>query len=242
MLNKLKEATNFKLTDNGALSHKSTLSACFDMFAFGAAYRKRSDNDCILLFKNALQENEEMAMKLLFYVGDVRGGQGERRFFRICYNWLAKNRIAVARRNMKFIPEYKRWDDLYCLIETPLMGEMLDFLKEQFVLDLTCDTPSLLGKWLPSQNTSSKETRVLAAITRQHFKLTAKEYRQSLSSLRGKINVLEKLMSSNQWDKIEFDKIPSKAGLIYRNAFARRDLIAQKYEKFAKSTETKVNA
>ena len=49
-------------------------------------------------------------------------------------------------------------------------------------------------------------------------------------------------MSAGKWDKIEFDKIPSRAGMIYRNAFARRDLIAAKYEAFAKNTETKVNA
>ena len=49
-------------------------------------------------------------------------------------------------------------------------------------------------------------------------------------------------MSAGEWDKIEFDKIPSKAGFKYRNAFARRDMIAKKYEKFAKDTTTKVNA
>ena len=39
-------------------------------------------------------------------------------------------------------------------------------------------------------------------------------------------------MSANRWEEIEFDKIPSKAGFIYRNAFARRDIIAKKYEDF----------
>ena len=63
-----------------------------------------------------------------------------------------------------------------------------------------------------------------------------------LSKLRQKINVLERLMSANEWDKIEFDKIPSRAGIIYKNAFARRDIIAQKYEAFAKDKTTKVNA
>jgi hypothetical protein len=49
-------------------------------------------------------------------------------------------------------------------------------------------------------------------------------------------------MSANQWDKIEFDKLPSKAGIMYKNVFARRDIIKAKYEAFAKSTDTKVNA
>ena len=72
--------------------------------------------------------------------------------------------------------------------------------------------------------------------------MTHKEYRKTLSVLRERIKVLERLMSENRWDEIEFDKIPSKAGLVYRNAFVRRDMIKAKYEKFAKSETTKVNA
>ena len=72
--------------------------------------------------------------------------------------------------------------------------------------------------------------------------MTNKEYRKTLSVLRERINVLERLMSANRWDEIEFDKIPSRAGIIYRNAFARRDILAKRYEAFAKSSETKVNA
>jgi hypothetical protein len=49
-------------------------------------------------------------------------------------------------------------------------------------------------------------------------------------------------MSENRWDEIEFDKIPSKAGFKYRNAFARRDIIKEKYTKFIKDENTKVNA
>ena len=51
----LLETTNFEETENGALAHKSTLSALYDMFAFGGAYRSREDNDCILLFKKSIR-------------------------------------------------------------------------------------------------------------------------------------------------------------------------------------------
>ena len=119
---------------------------------------------------------------------------------------------------------------------------MVTIIREQFVLDLASKTPSLLGKWMPSENASSPKTKRAAKILRQALKLTSKEYRVALSSLRTKINIVEKLMSENRWDEIEFDKIPSKAGLMYKNAFARRDIIAKKYEAFAKSKDTKVNA
>lgn len=95
---------------------------------------------------------------------------------------------------------------------------------------------------MPSQNASSKETKRVGTILAKHLGMTAKQYRKTLSVLRGRINVLEKLMSANRWDEIEFDKIPSRAGVIYRNAFARRDILAKKYEAFAKDTNKKVNA
>ena len=71
----LTNATNFMVTENGALAHKSTRSMVYDMFAFGGAYRKRTDEDCIWLFKNAYEENPELALKCLFYLRDCRGGK-----------------------------------------------------------------------------------------------------------------------------------------------------------------------
>ena len=242
LLNGLKNQSNFTYTENGAVTHKTTKSMLLDMFAMGAAMRNRSDNDVICMFKNAYEENPEYALKCLFYIRDVRGGQGERRFFRVCYNWLAKNHREAALRNMPFIAEFGRWDDMYCLLGTSLEEDMFAFLKKQFVLDLTCQTPSLLAKWLPSCNASSKDTIANGNKTRKAFGLTQKEYRKALSVLRKRTNVLERLMSANEWDKIKFDEIPSKAGLIYKNAFARRDIIKAKYEKFAKDETTKVNA
>ena len=241
LLNGLKNQSNYTYTENGAITHKTTQSMLLDMFALGAAMRNRSDSDVILMFKNAYEENPEYALKCLFYHRDCRGGSGERRFFRLCYNWLAKNHIEAALRNMPFIAEFG-WDDMYCLLGTALEEDMFTLLKKQFVLDLSCETPSLLAKWLPSCNASSKDTIVKGNKTRMAFGLTQKEYRKALSVLRKRINVLERLMSANEWDKIEFDKIPSKAGLIYKNAFARRDIIKAKYEKFAKDETTKVNA
>ena len=119
---------------------------------------------------------------------------------------------------------------------------MIDLIKKQLLLDLESKTPSLLGKWMPSENTSSQNTRNTANKIRISMGLSHKDYRKMLSELRKRINVLERLMSANRWEEIEFDKIPSKAGLVYKNAFARRDIIAKQYEAFAKSKDTKVNA
>lgn len=243
VFNSLKMIDNMIYTENGAAAHKTTGSRVYDMFAVGGAYRKRSSEDCVLLFKEAYEENATLALKCLFYMRDVRGGQGERRFFRECFKWLIQADVDAARRNLLNISEYGRWDDLiYTCLDTSLEKEMMEIILKQLNLDVTCKAPSLLGKWMPSINASARATVAAAKHFCKAFHMTEKQYRKMLSGLRHKINVLEKLMSSNQWDKIEFDKIPSKAGLIYKNAFARRDIIAKKYETFAKSKDTKVNA
>ena len=248
-LNGLTNDTNITRTENGALTHTTTRSDLLDMFAMGAAMRKRSDEDVLLMFRKAFKENSSYALKCLFYIRDVRGGQGERRFFRVCMKDLAKNNTEAAMRNLRYVPEFGRWDDLYVFVGTPLEAAALNFMKEQLALDIQCKTPSLLAKWLKSENTSSAESRRLATITRKAMGMNHKQYRKTLSVLRARINVLERLMSENRWDEIEFDKIPSKAGMIYKNAFARHDLQraqseknVQTYEQFAKDTTKKVNA
>ena len=244
-MNSLQNTYNYKRTENGALAHKSTRSKVYDMFALGAAYRTRSDEDCILLFKNAYEENETLALKCLFYIRDCRGGQGERRFFRVCMRWLAENYPERAAALAEYVPEYGRYDDWFKIyFGTPVEGQVIEMMKKQLTTDMLCkkNAVSLLAKWMPSENASNKDTIRTAKKIRNAFGISAKVYRQMLSSLRAKINVLERLMSANRWDEIEFDKIPSKAGLVYKNAFARRDIIAKRYERFAKDKTTKVNA
>ena len=248
-MNGLKNASNYTVTENGAVTHKSTMSDLLDLFAMGAAYRTRSNEDVILLFKKAFAENPVYALKCLFYIRDVRGGQGERRFFKVAMKWLASEDADAARRNLEHIPMFGRWDDLFIFFGTELEKDALDFIKHQLALDVQCKTPSLLGKWMPSENTSSAKTRANARVIRSYLGMTSKQYRKTLSTLRQRINVLERLMSAGQWDLIEFDKIPSKAGFKYKNAFARHDIERMKAEKpvqsyadFAKDKTTKVNA
>lgn len=238
----LKEATNFGYTENGAIKRNSTMSGLMDLFALGGAYRNRSDVDCITLFKGALKEDETHALRCLFYLRDIRGGQGERRFFRVVTKWLANEYPEMVRRNLQYIVEMGRWDDLYAFVRTPLEKDAFGLMYHQLALDVECKTPSLLAKWLKSENTSSAESRKLGEKTRIAFGMSPKQYRKTLSELRKRIRIVERLMSENRWDEIEFDKIPSRAGIMYRNAFARRDIIKQKYEAFAKDKETKVKA
>lgn len=242
-LNQMTKDSNITRTENGGVTRKSTESKVLDMFACGGAYRTRSDEDVILLFKNAFEEDRLLAMKCLFYLRDIRGGQGERRFFRIAFRWLCNEYPQVAKANLENVSEYGRWDDLIYVAEgTQVQTAAFNIIKHQLALDIQCKTPSLLAKWMPSQNASNANTKRLGHVLANFLGMTSREYRKTLSTLRERINVLERLMSAGRWQDIQFDKIPSKAGLIYRNAFARRDILAKKYEAFAKSKDTTVNA
>lgn len=242
MINAMKNALNTKVTENGADAYKSTMNFVLDMFAFGGAYRQRSDADVITLFQNALLQDEALAMKCLFWIRDVRGGAGERRFFRVAMNWLAKQHPDIARRNLEHVPEYGRFDDLYVFIDTPLQDEAMTMLSRQLLADMVVEFPSLAGKWAKSCNASSKESRRLGEITRSYMNMTPREYRRVLSSLRERLNVLERLMSGKRFDEIDFSKLPSVAGMRYSHCFSTREELKERYAEFMANTETKVNA
>ena len=238
LLKNLKEQSNKTFTANGATTYSSTLSKVYDMFAQGAAMRGASDSDCVFMFKLAYKENPTMALKCLFYLRDIRGGQGERRFFRVCINWLANEYPAEMEHLIRFVPEYGRYDDLFELFGTPLEDEMMAYIK--YVIDK--DEDHLVYKWMPSINASSKNTKERGRKFAHEFGMTEKEYRQMLSWGRKACHLVETLMSQNEWDKIAFDKLPSRAGILYSKAFARREETKDKYAAFMSNKTTKVNA
>jgi hypothetical protein len=195
------------------------------------------------MFEKAYAETPLLATKAMFYFRDVRGGQGERRTFRILLNHLAQARPEVVRANLPLIAEYGRWDDLYSLIDTDLEEDMFTVIDVQLAEDMNNDRPSLLAKWLASENASSATTKRYGRKTRQALNMSPRQYRKTLSSIRRKIGLVEQAISQNQWGEIEYDKIPSKAGLQYRKAFYRHD--AERYAHFleqVKSGEKKINA
>lgn len=235
---------NTAFTTNGQAAFATTNSSLLDFFSIGGAMRQRSEADIIGTFAKAYAENEDNALRLLFYFRDVRGGQGERRTFRVLYKWLATHDTAAAINVLPFVAHLGRYDDLLALIDTPAQHAMFELVKKQLAVDLNSEMPSLLGKWLPSTNTSSPVTRALGAKMRRGlgFKQNS-DYIKTLSRLRASINILERKLSTSKWDEVEYDKLPSKAGLKYRNAFFRHD--EERYKAFLDDVtagKKKVNA
>lgn len=243
MLTYLKEETNYTTTTNGAVANKSTLNGVLDFFSRAGQMRNASDKEVISLFTKALSEDKELAMKALFYIRDVRGGQGERKTFRTIIKYLANNHPELIASNANLISYYGRYDDVYELFDTQLEYLAIEMIRYQMLADSQVESPSLLGKWLKSENASSYETKRLARKTREGLGITPRQYRKILSDLRRKIKIVESKMSSNEWTSIEYDKLPSKAGMVYRNAFLAHD--PEGYSEFIESLkkgEKKVNS
>lgn len=90
-MNAMNNANNYAVTENGALTHKSTMSGLLDMFALGGAYRTRSDADCILLFKKAYEEDTLRALKCLFICAMCAEAKEKDASFALFLNGLQKS-------------------------------------------------------------------------------------------------------------------------------------------------------
>jgi hypothetical protein len=242
LLKELKKATNYTYTENGGLTHKSTLNKCYDLFAFGGASRGKGEEDILDMFYDALREDKLLAMKLLFYIRDVRGGLGERRTFRIILKSLANSHPYLIEKNIDLISFYGRYDDLLVLFDTKCEDKMINLIAKTLIDDCRTNQPTLLAKWLPSENASSSDSRRLARKLAKKLSLTNREYRKTLSSIRNKIKIVENLLSEKKYNKIEFDKLPSKAGLKYRDAFLRHEELCARYVEFIDNKNSKINA
>jgi len=238
LLKAFKEQSNVTRTQNGATTYKSTMNMVYDLFAQGASMRGASESDCVRMFAKAYDENPELALKCLFYLRDIRGGQGERRFFRLCIKWLAMNHEKEMEHLIAFVPEYGRYDDLFELFGTDLEDEMMGYLYH--VIDKNED--HLVYKWMPSINASSRNTQERGRKFARAFGLNEKQYRKLLSEGRKACHLVETLMSQQKWDQIAFDKLPSRAGILYSKAFARREETKERYAAFMSRKNTKVNA
>ena len=176
MLEFLKNEANMTYTENGAATYRSSGRDCLDLFATIGALRRESDQEITYRFLRAYAEDPDLAMKILFYGRDVRGGLGERRVFRTLLRWLAANEPKSVVRNLPYIAEYGRWDDVLVLLDTPVRKNAVALLKKQFQADLAAvngdGEVSLLGKWLPSVNASNADTVRLARLLVKAFGLS----------------------------------------------------------------------
>ncbi|MBO4689056.1 MAG: DUF2828 family protein [Clostridiales bacterium] len=224
----LKREANKTETENGAVTYRSTKSECLDFFSCAGALRYVSDQEVVDRFIGAWSEDPDLSMRILFFARDIRRGLGERRTFRLIIKYLAVHAPDSVRKNLPFFSEFGRYDDLLVLMGTPVEKDVIELIGAQLQADKEALTAgkavSLLGKWLPSVNASSKETVRLGKRIAKALGMSEAEYRRTLVALREKIRIIENPIREKDYT-FEYSEQPSRALMKYRKAFERNDRI-----------------
>lgn len=221
---------NVSYTENGMAGYKTSGKELVD-FNFAVASYRGNEKKAIADFKKVIAAGDSHILKFLFYLRDVREGIGERDLFRVCLNELLKYDFADKDHVIDVIieqtPEYGRWDDLLPLLDTHSSGKVIDLFKKTLREDMKNygegKSISLLAKWLPSENASSKKTKRYSKIIREALGASPRDYRKTLSILRAYLDVTEVKTCAKAWGEIDYNTVPSKANLKYRNAFLKHD-------------------
>lgn len=220
-------------TTNGCLAHATTGSDVLDFFyKIGSS---RGEN-LVEHFKKAFAEDAHLALSVLLYARDVRGGMGERQHFRDIIRHLSINSdvsaesVNIMRALVKAAAELGRWDDVLVLVGTRFESTAFDAIGAALKAG-----DGLCAKWMPRQGQ-------VAVTLRKYFDMSPKQWRKTLVSLT---NVVETKMCEKRWDEIEFSHVPSVASARYQTAFGRNatEAYTSYLEKLTKGDKSvKVNA
>ena len=215
-------------TNNGAVTNVTSMDPCLDLFNMIGSSRGK---DLSTQFRQALEHNPEIAMRVIQWARDCRGGAGEREVFRILL------------RTLNTIPQYKE-HALAILRKVPVLGYWKDVIKlydvvefqptiHEMVIMGLASNDRLCAKYLPRKG-------LVAAKLRKALGLTASEYRHLIVNMT---DVVEQKMCARKWDEIDFSKIPSLAGARLQKAFMRN--AESKYQEYIaqlEKGETTINA
>lgn len=198
-------------TQNGMVARKSTADNCVDLFYKIGASRGKN---IIPQFVAALVEDEDIALRIVQWVRDVRGGAGERELFRQVLAYLELHNPELTIKLISKIPEIGRWDDMLVFNQPTTKAAAFSMIK-----DALRASNGLAAKWMPRQGS-------VAAELRKFLGMTPKNYRKTLVSLT---KVVEQQMCAREWDSINFSQVPSLAHARYKKAFGRNTPMYAKY-------------
>lgn len=185
------------------------------------------------MLRKSWDESPLDTMRIMFHVRDIHNGKGERLLFRVFLLWAINNNyINELLCNLRYIPNFGRWDDLYCLWENDSTRDaLMKYFAEQLNSDMknmhegkSC---SLLSKWLPNEKghwNKVTDNKFVPTLLR-HIGCSLKTYRRRRSQLNSYLKVVEKYMCSNTWENIDYSAVPSRAMHLLKKAFVKNDSV-----------------
>ena len=240
MFKEMLESSSVVNNSKGGLYYSTSYSHNLDLFALATRYKE--ENELISLFDKAYNEDKLVATSILLHNLDIRGGKGERRVFKVLFHHLCQIDNTLAKKVLYAIPELGRFDYILETEKTSLWSDTINIIKSQLESDLKSDTPSLLAKWLPSARTHNVNNKLALKIAKD-LGITIKDYRKTLSLLRGKVQIVEHNITNKDYDSINYENVPSIAMSRYHHLFDNYD--SERFNKYlseVKSGDKKINA
>lgn len=232
----LKKVTdNITSTQNGDVAFKSYGDKIVDMFYKIGALREQEEYVGKLKVEECYKENPEATSKILLYARDIRNGMGERSVVRDAIVELSENHPNTMLNLVSLLPEIGRWDDViyiwYHTKNQALKDSILVGLKQILKMEENKEVEqSLLAKWLPSENATNKHTILMAKALRKALGMTPRNYRKMLTKMRSNLNLVENNLRTREYEKINYEQVPSLAHLKYECAFEKND--NERYTKY----------
>lgn len=214
-------------TENGMKAQKSTMSKLVDLFYVIGSSRGKN---LAPQFESALQEDEDLALRVALWSRDCRGGAGERAVFTYLVQHLEWTRpqFLLDSNFLAKVPELGRWDDLLVFKDDKIKAKAYGLIKAALE-----SGNGLCAKWMPRKGEKARELR-------EFMGLSPKAYRKTLVGLS---NTVEQKLCAREFDKIEYSHVPSLAMSRYMKAFHKNDqsrFVA--YRESLVKGETKINA
>lgn len=237
-----------EFTKHGVRGESSRKVEGYLTAAFARISRGVSRNDLESYVKNVFDSDDctrddlEDFVSMVFQSRECRGdGKGERMAFYhlmfILYKYVPNTVLEL----LKLVPEYGYWKDYQNMIEMSFT-ENCDSMRECIyniwveqlkndIYTIENDTGgelSLASKYFPKEGRSlDRKYKICESIARMYFNdyrvlkdTILKRFRKEvLSPLTKKIGIIERMMSTNEWDKIVFKLVPGRCLNINRKAF-----------------------
>lgn len=241
LLTNIKDELNTTTTEKGDIAYNSTLNANLDLYAKAGQIRNSYGIDDSLLddlFENAYEDDLITLLKNMVYIRDIRGGLGEREVFRKMLIKLAShNPIQAVIFGWEITAKYGRFDDIIDLLNyldenkddnnTEAKDLLLYYITNQIAIDyddMLDEKPiSLLAKWLPTKSSKKISHKKTYSLIKKYIGLSSRDYRVMVSTMRKYLDIAENHITKKEYSKIDYNKLPSKAMLKYKNLFERKD-------------------
>jgi len=256
----------YSKTDNNGVALATTNNIFLDLFinmTRDYSYDELSKNMHLCMKKDPYK-----TIAIIFNCRDRKNGKKEKKISNYAIKWLKNNNwIKTYEGNIyNYINKYGCWKDILTKKYIDIDGIEIKLIAEELIKDKkklnNGEKVSICAKWAPSENRkydkrnfiTEKIARIIYEKLENNNELTddisikynnkLKEFyrKEYITPLRNKINIIEKKMCNNDWDKIEYEKVPGVASKKFKNAFMKHD--KERYDEYLKnvmSGNSKIN-